>query len=60
MPFIGEFVVKVNFTYKESKIACLYCLDKNMIKLRPIKGYLHMHSIHSDGKTTPFNGLSFT
>lgn len=54
MPYLGEFVVKVNFTYKESKLVCLYCLDKEMIKLRPLKGDLHMHSIYSDGKTTPF------
>jgi len=54
MPYIGEFVIKVNFTYKESKIVCLYCLDEVMIKLRPLKGDLHMHSICSDGKTTPF------
>ena len=51
---IGEFVVKVNFSYKESKIVSLYCLNKTMIKLRPLKGDLHMHSIYSDGKTTPF------
>ncbi len=54
MPYLGEFVVKVNFTYKESKLVCLYCLDKKMIELRPLKGDLHMHSIYSDGKTTPF------
>ena len=54
MPYLGEFVIKVNFTYKESKIVTLYCLDKVMIKLRPLKGDLHMHSIYSDGKTTPF------
>ncbi len=54
MPYIGEFVIKVSFTYKESKIVCLYCLDEVMIKLRPLKGDLHMHSICSDGKTTPF------
>lgn len=54
MPHIGEFVIKVNFTYKESKIVCLYCLDKEMIQLRPLKGDLHMHSICSDGRTTPF------
>jgi len=54
MPHIGEFVIKVNFTYKESKTVCLYCLDDVMIQLRPLKGDLHMHSICSDGKTTPF------
>jgi len=54
MPYIGEFVIKVNFTYKESKTVCLYCLDKEMIQLRPLKGDLHMHSICSDGKATPF------
>ncbi len=54
MPHLGEFVIKVNFTYKESKIVCLYCLDAAMIQLRPLKGDLHMHSICSDGKTTPF------
>ncbi|MDQ7000221.1 MAG: PHP domain-containing protein [Mariprofundus sp.] len=54
MPYKGEFVVKVNFTYKESKTVCLYCLDEAMIQLRPLKGDLHMHSICSDGKTTPF------
>jgi len=54
MPCLGEFVVKVNFTYKESKSLCLYCLDDTMIKLRPLKGDLHMHSIYSDGRSTPF------
>lgn len=54
MSFLGEFVIKVNFTYKESKTVVLYCLDKLMIKCRPLKGDLHMHSIYSDGKTTPF------
>ena len=54
MSYLGEFVVKVNFTYKESKIVSLYCLDKLMIKLRPLKGDLHMHSTYSDGRTTPF------
>ncbi|MDQ7059797.1 MAG: PHP domain-containing protein [Sulfurimonas sp.] len=54
MPHLGEFVVKVNFTSKRSAIVCLYCLDNAMIKLRPLKGDLHMHSIYSDGKATPF------
>ncbi len=54
MPYLGEFVIKVNFTYKESKTVFLYCLDEVMIRLRPLKGDLHMHSIYSDGKTTPF------
>jgi len=54
MPHLGEFVVKVNFTYKESKIVSLYCLDENMIQLRPLKGDLHMHSTYSDGRTSPF------
>ena len=54
MPYIGEFVVTVNFTYKESKTVSLYCLDEVMIKLRPLKGDLHMHSTYSDGRTTPF------
>jgi len=54
MPHIGEFVIKVNFTYKESKTVCLYCLDNAMMKRRPLKGDLHMHSIRSDGKATPF------
>ena len=54
MSYLGEFVIKVNFTYKESKIVSLYCLDEVMIKLRPLKGDLHMHSTYSDGKTTPF------
>jgi len=54
MPYKGEFIIKVNFTYKESKTVCLYCLDEAMIQLRPLKGDLHMHSICSDGKTTPF------
>jgi len=54
MPHIGEFIIKVNFTYKESKSVCLFCLDKEMIQLRPLKGDLHMHSICSDGKATPF------
>jgi len=55
MPYIGEFIVKVNFTYKESKTVCLYCLDEVMIKLRPLKGDLHMHSTYSDGRTSPFS-----
>ncbi|WP_434636468.1 PHP domain-containing protein [Sulfurimonas sp. NW7] len=54
MNYLGEFIVKVNFTYKESKSVCLYCVDKEMIQLRPFKGDLHMHSVYSDGKTTPF------
>ncbi|MDQ7047789.1 MAG: PHP domain-containing protein [Sulfurovum sp.] len=54
MPCLGEFVVNVNFTYKESKWLCLYCLDEEMIGLRPYKGDLHMHSIYSDGRATPF------
>lgn len=53
MLYVGEFVVNVNFTYKESKSLNLYCLDKNMIKLKPLKGDLHMHTIYSDGKRTP-------
>ena len=48
MSYLGEFIIKVNFTYKESKTVCLYCLDTMMIKLRPLKGDLHMHSIYSD------------
>ncbi len=55
MSFLGEFVVKVNFTYKESKVLTLYCLNKNMMALRPLKGDLHMHSIYSDGRSTPFS-----
>jgi len=54
MSCVGEFIVKVNFTYEESKIVCLYCLDEVMIKLRPLKGDLHMHSTYSDGNTSPF------
>lgn len=54
MPCLGEFVVKVNYTYNESKSLCLYCLDDTMIELRPLKGDLHMHSIYSDGRSTPF------
>lgn len=54
MSYLGEFVIKVNFTYKESKVVSLYCLDEVMIKLRPLKGDLHMHSTYSDGRTTPF------
>ncbi|HIP21147.1 MAG TPA: PHP domain-containing protein [Sulfurimonas sp.] len=54
MSYLGEFVVKVNFTYKESKIVTLYCLNKKMMQLRPLKGDLHMHSIYSDGRATPF------
>jgi len=53
MLYVGEFVIKVNFTYKESKAVILYCLDKDMIKLKPLKGDLHMHTIYSDGKRTP-------
>ena len=54
MSYLGEFVIKVNFTYKESKVVSLYCLDEVMIKLRPLKGDLHLHSTYSDGRTTPF------
>lgn len=54
MPYLGEFVIKINFTYKESKMLTLFCLDKTMIKLRPLKGDLHMHSVYSDGRATPF------
>lgn len=55
MLYIGEFVVQVNFTYKESKTLNLYCLDNNMIQLHPLKGDLHMHTIYSDGKRTPLS-----
>jgi len=54
MKMVGEFFVKVNFTYKESKSVQLYCLEKEKIDLRPLKGDLHMHTIYSDGKRTPF------
>jgi predicted metal-dependent phosphoesterase TrpH len=56
MPYLGEFLIQVNFTYNESNrvLVTLYCLDKSMIKLRPLKGDLHMHSIYSDGRATPF------
>ena len=54
MSYLGEFVIKVNFTYKESKLVTLYCLNKKMMELRPLKGDLHMHSIYSDGRSTPF------
>lgn len=54
MPHLGEFVLKVNFTYKESKFVFLYCVSKSLIKLRPFKGDMHMHSYYSDGKRTPF------
>ena len=56
MPVIGEFIVKVNLSfdsYKKSKTLNLYCLDKDMIKLKPLKGDLHMHTIYSDGNRTP-------
>jgi hypothetical protein len=54
MPYVGEFIVRVHFKYKESKTVCLYCLDENMSNLKPLKGDLHMHSVYSDGKATPF------
>ena len=54
MPYVGEFVLKLNYTYKESRLIALYCLDEKMIELRPLKGDLHMHSTYSDGRTTPF------
>ncbi len=54
MSYLGEFVIKVNFTYKESKSVTLYCLNKKMMHLKPLKGDLHMHSIYSDGRATPF------
>ncbi len=56
VPVIGEFILKVNLSfdnYKKSKLLTLYCLDKDMIKLKPFKGDLHMHSIYSDGNRTP-------
>ena len=28
--YLGEFVIKVNFTYKESTLVTLYCLDTIM------------------------------
>lgn len=55
MPYVGEFVLKLNYTYKESRIIALYCLDEKMITLKPLKGDLHMHSTYSDGRTTPFS-----
>ena len=56
MPYIGEFLIQVNFTYNKSNrgLVTLYCLDSSMIKLRPLRGDLHMHSTYSDGRTTPF------
>jgi len=54
MIHLGEFVVKVNFNYKESKQINLYCLEKDLSSKIPLKGDLHMHSIYSDGKRTPF------
>lgn len=54
MPYLGEFSVKVNYSYKESKIVSLYCVDKELINTKPLRGDLHMHSIYSDGKRTPF------
>jgi len=54
MKILGEFFVRVNFSYKESKFEELYCVDSDTIDLIPLKGDLHMHSIYSDGKRTPF------
>lgn len=54
MPYLGEFVVKVDFNYKESKTQSLFCVKDELINLRPLRGDLHMHSIYSDGKRTPF------
>ena len=54
MPYLGEFVLKLNYTYKESRFIALYCLDEKMIALRPLKGDLHMHSTYSDGRASPF------
>ena len=54
IPYLGEFAVKVNFNYKESKIQSLFCVQEELINLKPLRGDLHMHSIYSDGKRTPF------
>jgi len=54
MKSLGEFFVRINFSYKESKYIELFCVDKNTINLIPLKGDLHMHTIYSDGKRTPF------
>lgn len=54
MVYLGEFTVKVNYTYKESKSEPLYCVCSELIGLTPLRGDLHMHSVYSDGKRTPF------
>lgn len=54
MKYLGEFAIKVNYTYKESKIESLFCVSEDLIKLKPLRGDLHMHSTYSDGKRTPF------
>ncbi len=53
MGILGEFFIKVNYSYKESKLFDLFCVDKELSKLYPFKGDLHMHTIYSDGKRTP-------
>lgn len=54
MPYLGEFLVKIYYKYRDTQAITLYCLTQDMIKRRPLKGDLHMHSIYSDGRTTPF------
>ncbi len=53
MECIGEFVVQINFTYKESSTISIYCTEEELGRLRPFKGDLHMHTIFSDGNRTP-------
>ncbi|PHR73318.1 MAG: hypothetical protein COA66_02705 [Arcobacter sp.] len=54
MPHLGEFLVKIHYKYKDSQSLSLYCLNKDMMNRRPLKGDLHMHSTYSDGRTSPF------
>lgn len=54
MTHLGEFLVKVHYKYRDTQFLSLYCLNEDMMKRRPLKGDLHMHSTYSDGRASPF------
>ncbi|WP_320033928.1 PHP domain-containing protein [Halarcobacter sp.] len=53
MQTYGEYILKVNFNYKESKSINLFAVEKKILELTALKGDLHMHTTYSDGKRTP-------
>ncbi|WP_321315490.1 PHP domain-containing protein [Halarcobacter sp.] len=53
METYGEYILKVNFNYKESKTINIFAVEKDILALSALKGDLHMHTTYSDGKRTP-------